>query len=119
MCPTNLKAFLRQTAPESLETFFAIAVELAEAIEFIHSRNVCHRDLKPENVLVDKAGHIKICDMGLSRYQSQTEACKTVGIGTPHYMPPEAMGASGAMEDAAMEFIGIGQGFNIFDNSCE
>lgn len=40
--------------------------ELVLAIEYLHSEKIIHRDLKPENILLDKDGHIKLADFGLS-----------------------------------------------------
>ena len=43
------------------------AIEIILAIEFLHQKKMMYRDLKPENVLIDKKGHIKITDFGLSK----------------------------------------------------
>ena len=42
-------------------------IETLLAIEYMHSKNVIYRDIKPENILLDKNGHIKIADFGLSK----------------------------------------------------
>lgn len=43
------------------------AAELILAIESVHNLKCIHRDLKPDNVLIDKNGHIKLSDFGLSK----------------------------------------------------
>ncbi|KAI9599570.1 AGC/NDR protein kinase [Syncephalis fuscata] len=40
--------------------------ECVLAIEAIHRLGFIHRDIKPDNILIDKAGHIKLSDFGLS-----------------------------------------------------
>ena len=32
-----------------------------------HKNNIIYRDLKPENILLEKSGHIKLTDFGLSK----------------------------------------------------
>ena len=48
------------------EARFYIA-ELILAIESVHKLKCIHRDLKPDNILIDKNGHIKLSDFGLSK----------------------------------------------------
>ena len=41
--------------------------QIITAVEYIHSLNCIHRDIKPDNILIDRQGHIKLSDFGLSK----------------------------------------------------
>ncbi|KAI8883124.1 kinase-like protein [Backusella circina FSU 941] len=40
--------------------------EIVLALETIHKLGFVHRDIKPDNILIDKDGHVKLSDFGLS-----------------------------------------------------
>ena len=59
-------------------------------IECLHANGTIYRDLKPENVLLDKDGHLKITDFGLSKQGVDSAGKKTFSFcGTPEYLAPE------------------------------
>lgn len=67
------------------------AAEIIIAINYLHNNNCIYRDLKPENVLIDKSGHIKLIDFGLSKL-CEGFPCKTRTLcGTPEYLAPEVL----------------------------
>ena len=64
--------------------------QLLSGLAYCHETlGVLHRDIKPDNILIDKFGHLKLADFGVSKQVPHLDAlCGTV-IGTPLYMPPE------------------------------
>ncbi|CAI2362883.1 unnamed protein product [Moneuplotes crassus] len=62
--------------------------QIAEALLYLHSKNIIHRDIKPENILVD-GDDIKLGDFGLSIH-SPSNRRKSLG-GTADYMSPEML----------------------------
>ena len=67
--------------------------EIADALDFAHSRNVMHRDLKPSNVMVNFLdGKVKVIDFGIAeKIDDRTRATREYHgrSGTRAYMSPE------------------------------
>ncbi len=90
----NLRQRLRQ--PLSLEEFFAIAFQCAEALVSAHKHGIVHCDIKPENIMLTSCGRVKILDFGVAKHLPRSDQSSTVDrsgtfAGTPAYMSPEVL----------------------------
>lgn len=87
----TLRKHLLNLRPRSLELDVAIgfALDIARAMECLHSHGIIHRDLKPENlILTADRKTVKLADFGLAREESVTEMM-TAETGTYRWMAPE------------------------------
>lgn len=68
---------------------------LADAVAYLHGKNILHRDLKPENVIVDSKGQAVIVDFGNARDPRRSGA-GAPAYATAGYSAPELYGAPGS-----------------------
>lgn len=85
----DLRQAIKNGATGDTRQKLAIALDVARALEHIHSQNIIHRDIKPDNVHVTTTGAIKLMDFGISKAQDSTRTTTGVVMGTPYYMAPE------------------------------
>ena len=71
------------------------AAEMIDSLGCLHLNGIIYRDLKPENVLLDKDGHIRITDFGLSKQGMKMNELTHSFCGTPEYLAPEIIKGSG------------------------
>ncbi|XP_010450650.1 PREDICTED: serine/threonine-protein kinase HT1-like isoform X2 [Camelina sativa] len=87
----TLRKYLVSLRPGRLDMRLAVgfALDIARAMECLHSHGVIHRDLKPENlILTADYKTVKLADFGLAREESLTEMM-TAETGTYRWMAPE------------------------------
>lgn len=71
------------------EVIGKIAVAVVKALHYLQTQlKVIHRDVKPSNILINRDGHVKICDFGISGHLVDSVA-KTIDAGCKPYMAPE------------------------------
>src|SRR5260370_22328427 len=85
------ESFERQgNRPWSLERVVTLAREVAEALDYAHSRNVLHRDVKPANLL-QIGSHVLLSDFSVASLIDADASHLSTGLaGSPAYMAPEA-----------------------------
>ncbi len=67
----------------------AVAARIADAVAYLHTKNIIHGDLKPSNVVVGPGGSPHLIDFNLSGQDAPPGTVR----GTPAYMAPELLDA--------------------------
>jgi serine/threonine protein kinase len=90
----TLAESVRREGRLSLSRSVGLVVQIAEALQAASALGVVHRDVKPGNVLLDRAGRVKLADLGLAVIIGQrlkggkSQTVELIG-GTAAYMAPE------------------------------
>ncbi|MDR5699699.1 serine/threonine-protein kinase [Agromyces aerolatus] len=90
-----------------------IGAQVADALAYVHSRQVVHRDIKPENILISDDpvyGYsltVKLADFGVAQFMDGTRLTGDGSImGTAAYIAPEQ--ARGAEAEPASDVYSLG-----------
>jgi tRNA A-37 threonylcarbamoyl transferase component Bud32 len=104
---TNLKDILRTEGRLELEEAAHIVTEVAEGLEYAHSRGVVHRDVKPANILLTEDRRVKLTDFGIARLGTSNLTHDGQLLGTPNYMAPEQIRGEAADHRADVFSLGV------------
>lgn len=83
--------------------------KIVSAVSYLHNIDIVHRDLKPENLLLKRADddlEVALADFGLSKIVGAQMMMQTA-CGTPSYVAPEVLNASGYGKEVDMWSIGV------------
>src|SRR5262249_7607071 len=92
--------------------------QAALGLQHAHEANLVHRDIKPGNLLVDRAGTVKILDLGLARILDAHKDNLTekfdgdnAVLGTADYLAPEQALGGKASVDIRADIYSLGATF--------
>ena len=83
-----------------------LGIDMCNALEVCHRKNIIHRDIKPQNIFISDNGDFKLGDFGIARTMEKT----TGGMskkGTYKYMAPEVFRGDDYDETADIYSLGI------------
>lgn len=105
---TDLKTFIREKSPVSLELAVNIMSQILSAIDLAHRHNIIHRDIKPQNILITENNEVKITDFGIAVVLSDTSLTQTnTLLGSVHYLSPEQARGGSATVKSDIYALGV------------
>ena len=90
----NLADKLKEVGCFSQDDVIDWGLELASALEYLHSMNppMIYRDMKPSNVMLKPDGGVKLIDFGTAKTYDIENNADTTALGTRGYAAPEQFG---------------------------
>jgi serine/threonine-protein kinase len=102
----NLKEVVSR-GPLAVHDALELALQVARALAFAHTRGLVHRDVKPQNVLLNEDGQAKVTDFGIARSLDVQGVTQTgTVLGTSDYIAPEQ--ARGQKVDPKTDVYSLG-----------
>ncbi|KAG5478040.1 hypothetical protein LSCM4_05438 [Leishmania orientalis] len=98
----SLSALVKKFKPLPPSVVRSWTQQLLSGLHYLHTQNIIHRDIKGDNVLVDTTAdpatksQIKLVDFGAARRLTDAVSQSSTVIGTPYWMAPEVVDASGS-----------------------
>src|SRR5271157_5452040 len=103
----DLRHAIRDNHAGDVANRLRIALDIARALQYIHSKKIIHRDIKPDNIHIDASGKVKLMDFGIAKAEGLHLTRTGFAVGTPYYMSPEQVRGEPATESMDIYAFGI------------
>jgi serine/threonine-protein kinase len=90
----------------TLKQLVDIVAQVAEGLDYAHSRAIVHRDIKPANIMIVADNRVKIMDLGIARLPMSELTKEGKLVGSPSYMSPEQL--AGKPIDGRSDLFSLG-----------
>ena len=77
----DLRHAIKNGHTGDLKDKLKIALQIARALEYIHTQKIIHRDIKPENVHINAAGVVKLMDFGIAKTEGLAHDARRLRAG--------------------------------------
>lgn len=103
----SLESRLEQ-GPIALDDAVTVLRDMADALAYLHARNIRHRDVKPSNIVCTADGRTKLVDFGIAtELDGATISEHGQAMGSASYVPPE-WAQPGQLDAARWDLYGLG-----------
>ncbi|HSL83849.1 MAG TPA: serine/threonine-protein kinase, partial [Thermoanaerobaculia bacterium] len=104
---TDLKERLAGEGRLALADAVHVVTQVAEGLDYAHSKGVVHRDVKPANILLTEDRQVKLTDFGIARLDTSNLTLEGQLLGTPNYMAPEQIQGQATDHRADVFSLGV------------
>ncbi|GIH95892.1 protein kinase [Planobispora siamensis] len=104
----TLQKHVETEGPMPAERAAGLGLRLANILQYMFGRGLYRLDLKPSNIIVNPDRGPVVIDFGIAKHHQESESTliTEMPIGTPAYMPPEAI--SGGTQDIRSDIYALG-----------
>jgi serine/threonine protein kinase len=103
----DLEEIIKQRKVLEIDEVVSISVKIADALDYLHKKNLVHRDIKSANIFIAENNRPVLMDFGIALVSHKTKLTQAGTImGTPEYMSPEQ--AEGKKVDGRSDIYSLG-----------